>query len=98
MADPEWSVSGTSEVVGGGMFPGAAGGKILWRSWPVERSKRTVLIAHGVSDFQPVFDDADAAGKVVQTTLTFAPIFRRSASSDARPATTLTSRAVMRNH
>jgi Tfp pilus assembly protein PilW len=55
------------------------------------------IIAQAVSDFQPVFDDTDPAGKTVKTTLTFVPIFRRTVSNDARIATTLTSRAVMRN-
>jgi Tfp pilus assembly protein PilW len=63
-----------------------------------DESGTLTVIAKGVSDFQPVFDSADAAGKTVRTTLTFAPIFRRLVSSDARTATTLTSRAVMRNY
>ena len=56
------------------------------------------VIANGVTDFQPVFNATDPAEKTVNTTLTFAPIFRRFLSSDARTATTLTSRAVMRNN
>lgn len=56
------------------------------------------VIANAVSDFQPVFDATDPAAKTVNTTLTFAPIFRRFLSSDARTATRLTSRAVMRNN
>ena len=56
------------------------------------------VIATEVSDFQPVFDAADPAGKTVATRLTFAPIFRRILSSDARTATTLTSRVVMRSN
>ena len=64
------------------------------------RSENSVLtvIATGVSDFQPVFDPADPAGKTVKTTLTFAPIFRSVLTSNARASTSLTSRAVMRNN
>lgn len=63
-----------------------------------EESGALTVIATGVSDFQPVFNSTDPAGKTVNTTLTFAPIFRRFLSSDARTATTMTSRAVMRNN
>jgi Tfp pilus assembly protein PilW len=56
------------------------------------------VIARSVSDFQPAFDPADPAGKTVKTTFTFAPIFRRVLSSDARAATTMTSRVVMRTN
>ena len=56
------------------------------------------VIATGVADFQPLFDSTDPAEKTVNTTLTFAPTFRRVASSDARTASTMRSRAVMRNN
>lgn len=56
------------------------------------------VIATEVSDFLPVLDSTDPAGKTVNTTLTFAASFRRFLSADAKTATTMTSRAVIRNN
>jgi len=54
-------------------------------------------IATNVSDFQPIFDTTDPNGKTVKTTITFAPVFRATATSYARAGTSMTNRVFLRN-
>lgn len=61
----------------------------------VESGVATVIAAD-VADFQLTFDDSDPSGKVVATTLTFAPRYRMQETATARSSTTLTNRATLR--
>lgn len=61
-----------------------------------EESGVAKVIASDVADFQLTFDNSDPSGKVVATTLTFAPKYQMQATATARSSTTLTNRATLR--
>lgn len=54
------------------------------------------VIATDVADFQLTFDNSDPSGKVVATTLTFAPKYQMQETASARSSATLTNRATLR--
>lgn len=61
-----------------------------------EESGVAAVIASDVADFQLTFDNSDPSGKVVTTTLTFAPKYQMQETAAVRSSTTLTNRATLR--
>jgi hypothetical protein len=57
----------------------------------------STVVANNVVDFSPVIDPADPTGKTVVTSITFAPTFRPTVTSDAIAGTKVTNCAFSRN-
>ena len=55
------------------------------------------VIATNIVEFSPIIDPADPDAKTVTTSITFAPRFQATASSDATAGTRITNRAFSRN-
>ncbi len=79
-----------------GAAPGTIAYQISGENCIREENGVSKVIATGVADFQLTFDNSDPSGKVVATTLTFAPKYRMKETASARSSTTLTSRATLR--